>query len=420
VTRPRILLIGTGVRTYRDYLLSALAEDYDVWLFSERDPDWEQPYLIGHTVLDITDVDAMAAAASTVAPDGVLTWEDPRVVHTARLARALGLPGCSPAAALRCRDKHATRTALAAAGVPQAGSALVSTLSQARAAAEAIGYPLVLKARALAASIGVVAVDGPDQLAARFRIARGATAPNLTELPPGDVLVEQYLTGPEISVDAAWSGGTMALAFVAHKQLGYPPYFEEIGHLVDADDPLHTDSRLHEVLRAAHAAIGFDTGWTHTELRLTPDGPKVVEINARLGGDRIPHVAELATGIRAAPVAAAVACGGMPAVAATVRRVAAIRFCYPDRDTVARGVHIDRARLPSTVVAVEPIAVPGQELRLPPAGHVTSRYGYLTVVGDTAERCAADLAVAAAAITLEALGGPAVNTPAGRLAVPRA
>jgi biotin carboxylase len=401
--RARLLLVTTGSWIYREYLLASLAQDYDVWLFSERDLDWAAPYVVGYTKVDTADVDAMTVAARAVAPDGVLTWDEPRVVHAAWLARALDLPGCAPDAALRCRDKHATRTALAAAGVPQATSTLVTTLAQARAAAIGTGYPLVLKARALGASIGVVRVDGPDQLAARFRVARGATVAAVTELPPGDVLVEQYLEGPEISIDAAWSGGAMAVAFLARKQIGYPPYFEEIGHLVDGADPLLRDHRLLEVVAAAHAAVGYDTGWSHTELRLTPDGPKIVEINARIGGDRIPQVAELATGVRTAAAAAAVACGQLPQLVPTRSRVAAIRFCYPERDVVARAVRIDRDRLPASVVLAESIAEPGQELRLPPAGHVSSRYAFITVVADTVEQCTADLDKAAEAVSLDVL-----------------
>ncbi len=403
MSRLRVLLVGTGSRAYREYLLASLARDHDVWLFSEHDLDWEVPYLAGHAKVNTADADAMTGPARAVAPDGVLTWDDYRVVQAARLARALGLPGCPPEAALRCRDKHATRAALRAAGVPQADSALVTSLAQARAAAEVIGYPLVLKARALAASMGVVLVDDPGQLAARFRVARGATAPGATEVPPGDVLVEEYLDGPEVSVDAAWCGGRQAVAFVARKQIGYPPYFEEVGHLVDGADPLLSDGRLHDLLAAAHAAVGFDTGWTHTEVRLTPDGPKIVEINARIGGDRIPHVAELATGLEAAPAAAAIACGRGITMAPARARVAAIRFCYPERDALARAVRVDRDRLPASAVCAEPIAVPGQELRLPPAGHVTSRYAFVTVVADTAARCAADLEAAAAAVRLEVL-----------------
>ncbi|HEX6870740.1 MAG TPA: ATP-grasp domain-containing protein, partial [Micromonosporaceae bacterium] len=338
-----VVLVGSGLEVYRGYLLRSLAREHRVWLLADREPSWETPYLVGHTSLDTSDVDAMAAAAGPLAPAGVLTWDDNRVVQVARLAQVLGLPGCAPEAALRCRDKHATRSALAAAGVPQARSTMVASLGQARQVAAGFGYPVVLKARALNASIGVVLVEHPDQLAARFRIVRGATSPGATEVAPGDVLVEEYLDGPEISVDAAWQDGRMSLAFVAHKQVGYPPSFEEIGHLVDAADPLLRDTALADLLVTAHAAVGFHTGWTHTEVRLTAAGPKLVEINARLGGDLIPRLAELAMGIQAAPIVAAIACGHAPVVVATRSRVAAIRFLYPPHDSIARAVRVDHA-----------------------------------------------------------------------------
>ncbi|MDX3854286.1 ATP-grasp domain-containing protein [Streptomyces sp. AK02-01A] len=406
-SRRRLLLVGAGSRAYREYMLRSVAEAYDLWLFTDREPDWEGPYLAGHTVLDTTDPEAMAAAAgpgSGRAPyDGVLTWDDTRVVQTARLARLLGLPGSPPEAVLACRDKRATREALDRAGVPQATSILVTSLRQARAAAATTGYPLVLKPRALNASAGVVKVESADQLAARFRVARGATAPGAVEVTPGDVLVEEYLDGPEISVDAAWHDGRMSLGFVARKECGFPPYFEEISHLVDGEDPLLRDPVVADVLSRAHAAVGFTTGWTHTELRLTSGGPKVVEINARIGGDRIPDVGRLALGVDAALIAARVACGDSPELRPAHRRVAAVRFLYPGADCVARGVVIDEKALPASVDTALALALPGQELRLPPEGHVSSRYALITTVADSREACLADLAKAAGAVRLEVL-----------------
>jgi hypothetical protein len=217
------------------------------------------------------------------------------------------------------------------------------------------------------------------------------------------VLVEEYLGGPEVSVDAGWHHGRSWPAFVACKQLGFPPSFEEVGHLVDGHDPLLDDAELRGVLTAAHDAVGFHTGWTHTEVRLTAAGPKVVEINARVGGDRIPEVARLALGVDAACAAAAIACGRAPAVHPARRRVAAVRFLYPERDAIVKAVHIDRDRLPSAVHSAEAVAVPGQDLRLPPAGNVTSRYALLTAVADTRERCLADLEAASHAVHLEVL-----------------
>ncbi|MFD0271265.1 ATP-grasp domain-containing protein [Streptomyces sp. NPDC127106] len=398
-----LLLVGAGSQAYREYLLRSVAGEYEIHLLAEREPAWEAPYLAGHTVVDTTDVPAMAAAARGISCEGVLTWDDTRVVQTAELARLLGMPGSPPEAAMRCRDKWATRDALREAGVPQARSELVTSLPQARAAAARTGYPLVLKPRALNASTGVTKVESAEQLASRYRLARGATAPGATELAPGDVLVEEYLDGPEISVDCAWSEGRMSPAFVARKECGFAPYFEETGHLVDGGDPLLEDPRLLETVAAAHAAVGFTTGWTHTELRLTADGPKIVEINARIGGDRIPDIGRLALGVDAALTAARVACGKEPQLTPSHRKVAGVRFLYPEADCIAREVLIDSRALPASVDTALAIALPGQELRLPPRGHVSSRYALVTATADGAEECRAALDKAAEAVRLEVL-----------------
>ena len=398
-----ILLAFRRMPVYREYLLAAVAREQQVWMFSDREPTWESAYLAGHTVLDLDDLDALVAAASSVKPAGLVAWDDTLVVQAARLAQRLGLPTSTPEAVQLCRDKQGTRQALRAAGVPQPESVLVTSLPQARQAAAELDYPLVFKPRGLFASIGVVRVDSADQLASRFRVARGARTDSSSEVPGAEVLVEQYLDGPEISVDAAWLNGEPAVGFVARKQTDFAPYFEEVGHLVRADDPLLADPGLLGVLRAAHVAVGYTTGWTHTELRLTPDGPKVVEINARVGGDRIPDLARLALGVNIGRAVADAACGRRPDFEPTVARVAAVRFLYPERDCILRSVEIDAGALPSTVECAVPVVLPGHELRLPPYGHIPGRYALITTVADTDADCLAGLDKATAAIQLNVL-----------------
>src|SRR5262249_24067336 len=138
---------------------------------------------------------------------GVLSWDEARILQSAKVAAALGLPGGDPDMVMRCRDKHQTRTALAAAGVPQPRSVMVSSVDDALAAAAMIGYPVGLKPRAMAASLGVVRVDTPEELAARFTFARDTHVPGAWHYDV--VLVEEYATGPEISFDAAVHRGTV-------------------------------------------------------------------------------------------------------------------------------------------------------------------------------------------------------------------
>jgi biotin carboxylase len=400
--KPHLLLISTGARAFREYLMQSIATEYRIHLFTTAAPTWELPYLAGWTIVGSTlDADEMigAARASGYAFDGVLCWDEARIQATADIAAALGLPGPSPDAVLRCRDKHETRTALAAARVPQPTSVLVADLAEALSAAERIGYPVVLKPRALAASLGVVLVHDADELSAQFEFARDTTVPGAPQYDVS-VLVEEFADGPEISVDAAVFDNVVHVLCIARKQLGYPPYFEEIGHTVDAADPLMHDEELLRLLHDAHAAVGFRDGVTHTELRLTASGPKIVEINARIGGDLIPYLGLHATGIDPGLAAAAIACGRAPDVVPQHKLFGAVRFAYPEKAATVRSVRFT-ADLPAAIDRTEVLAEPGNRYAPPPAGTVWGRIAYLTAIAGSAQECAAALDAATAAMQIE-------------------
>lgn len=394
---PTIALLTSGYHLYREYLLAGVARAAHVWLLGPAEPTWERPYIVGHTVVeDSYDTAAVVAAGKALADerriDGVLCWDEVRMVTLAELAETLGTPAPTPEAAATCRDKHLTRAALARAGVPQPESVKVSTQHEARVAAEALGYPVVLKPRALGASFGVVLVEGPGDLAAGFAEARGAGEDGVRYYEDG-VLVESYLDGPEISVDCVCTANGLHPLFLARKQLGFPPYFEETGHSVDTDDPLLSDPALLGVLRGAHDAVGFRNGITHVELRLTSSGPKIIEINGRLGGDLIPYVGMLASGRGPGRIAVDVATGREPDLTPARRQVGAIRFYYPPTGGTVRSIGVLDRRdgsggpWPSALVDVAPLAAPGRSIVLPPEGRVVSRYAYATAVAEDADAC---------------------------------
>jgi biotin carboxylase len=398
--RPLLILISPMGRTSRGYLLESVSRGYRIWTFQDHRVTWERPYLAGYTVLDTLDATGMIAAARSIPADGVLCWDETRILPAAVVAHALGLPGNPPEVIRACRDKRLTRRALATDPRLRTACHPVATLAEARRAATRIGYPIVLKPRSLTGSFGVVRVDSAADLTRWFDYSSSTVMAEVPDRFTDSVLVEEYLDGEEISVDAVTHKGESTPLFVARKQIGFLPYYEEVGHLVDARDPLLSDPELRDRLTAVHAAIGFDNGWTHTEWRLTVDGPRLVEINARSGGDMIPYLGRLATGVDAGTVSAAFACGHDPRFEPDRRRAAAIRFRYPERDTVAGPVRVDRARLPAAVDRVDVLATPGQELRLPPASHVFCRFASVIVSADTAAECRAALDEAEPAIIL--------------------
>ncbi len=392
--RPLLLLIASGMQPYREYLLRSIATAYRVHLFHVVPPTWEREYLTGSTVLPSTvDGPAMAAAALELNArepiSGVLCWDEGRIHATAYVAEALGLPNGDPKVIWRLRDKAQTRAALTTAGVPQPRSVPVKTLDEALAAAVQVGYPAILKPRGLGASLGVVRVDDATQLRKYFDFTRDTPAPDpVVYSSDHPVLVEECVLGEEISVDAVVRGGQTTPLFVARKVVGYPPYAEEVGHYVDAADPLLTDPQLGRALQDTHAALGFRDGWTHTEFILTDTGPKLIEVNGRLGGDMIPYLGRLATGIEPGLVAAAAACGRDADLTPTHRRIAGIRFFYvQDDDTTIGSIQFHDAGLPSEIDQLVTVAVPGAVVSPPPKGTVWGRIAFATAVAESLSLC---------------------------------
>jgi biotin carboxylase len=408
-TRPLLLLVATGWRVFREYLLRSISTRFRVHLFHTAEPQWEREYITGWTVVPSTcDGPAMAEEALRLSKsepiDGVLCWDEGRIHATAHVAQALGLRNGDPDVIWRLRDKAQTRATLSEQGIPQPRSVPVRTVTEALAAAEKVGYPAILKPRGLGASLGVVRVDDPGQLREMFAFTRDTTAPDpVVYASDHPVLVEQCITGEEVSIDSLVQDGKVTPLFLARKVVGYPPYAEEIGHYVDAGDPLLTDPAFVAAVQDTHSALGFLDGWTHTEFMLTGSGPQLIEVNGRLGGDLIPYLGMLATGIDPGILAAAAACGLRLPIHPTRHRVAGVRFFYVDHDdTTIDTIAFDRTALPSTVDRAVTIAQPGATMSPPPKGTVWGRIAWATAVGDSIGDCTIALDAAEAALIVTA------------------
>jgi biotin carboxylase len=400
--RPHLVIVGSGGRPYREYSFATLARKFRLSAVLSAEPTWQRPFLTSAAVTDLSDADAVAQAISTLTGDtleiGVMTWDETVLEVTAQAAAKLCLPHMSPEAAAGCRDKYATRTAMAAAGLPSVRHRLVTTADDAVAFAAELGYPVVLKPRALAGSIGVVKAEDERSVRAAFTLATDA---HFATLPTGHgVLVEEFLDGPEISVDSVVFNGTVHCVNVARKQLGFPPYFEEVGHLLTAwkDEPWADEVR--DLVAGAHAALDVRHGVTHAEVRLTPAGPRLIELNGRLGGDLIPYAGELSNGIDLVAAAADIACGRMPDLRATRHRTVEVRFVYPEFDCAVERIDVTRAQSTPGIVHAAALAEPGTRLQLPPRAAI-GRLVALVADGMDELDCATSLAMAESLLALE-------------------
>jgi biotin carboxylase len=384
-----IVIVGSGGRAYREYAFAALAARGKVFLVTPSEPTWQRGYLAGYRCVPDIGVAAVTRAvaecvAETQGRAGVFSWDEPLLELTGDVAQRLALPHMSAAAVRNCRDKLSTRRLLRTAGVPEVRFAHVRSQEQALREADTIGYPVVLKPRALAGSVGVVTARDADDLRAVYHYAVNAAYPGLN--PLDGLVLEEFLDGPEISVDSVVRGDEVQSVNVARKRLGFDPFFEEVGHLVSPwrHEPWTDD--LTDLMVKAHQALGIQTGVTHAEVRLTPAGPRLVELNGRLGGDFIPYLGHLATGIDLTAAAMDLALGNAPDLRATRNICAEVRFLYPPRDSVVRSLDVSTAAEVPGVTEVVRLADPGTRLLLPPRG-VVPRLAAVIVTGDTPDAC---------------------------------
>ncbi|MGW2858292.1 ATP-grasp domain-containing protein [Streptomyces sp. NPDC001205] len=404
--KPTLLLVcatGPDMEAYRGYCLESMAGTYEVVLICPADPTWERAYISDFEVADPMDAHALAEAGRALAARhelaGVVTWIEWYLVPVARLARQLGLPGSSPEVMDAARNKATARTLFARHGVPSAAAMTARSLLEAALAAETIGYPVVLKPAARAGSIGVIRVDRAEELPAGFAFASAGAGAGTESTR---VLVEEYLDGPEVSVECVTRQGHTTAVAVTRKTLGAEPYFEEVAHAVDAADPLLT--KVAPVAAAAVKALGITDGVQHVEMRLVDGRPRLIEVNARIGGDMIGHLAHLATGIDLPLAAADTACGRTPDLTPNRRRAAAIRLLYPESSGTLTARHLDET-FAAGAPWLEQVSFQretGDQVLLPQDGGdmFSARIGFLITTGPTAETAQARADQALGRLTL--------------------
>ncbi|WEF33706.1 ATP-grasp domain-containing protein [Pseudoduganella chitinolytica] len=265
--------------------------------------------------------------------DGVVTICDYYIDTVAQVARALELPQAYPDNVAAVRRKHLVRAALERAGLPNPAYRVVDSWPAAREAATQIGYPLVLKPSDLASSAFVRLVHDEAGLHAAFA-ALEAFPVNFREQAREPMwLLEEYMTGEEISVEACTHGGVTTIVGITDKSVTGQPYFIEDGHMFPARLDEDVAAAARALVTAALQAVGFDHGISHTEVKLTPRGPRIVEINPRPGGNYIAELIERVTGIGFLAAQVDLALGRRPDLTPrdTGVRSAAIRFLVPPR-----------------------------------------------------------------------------------------
>lgn len=259
---------------------------------------WLPVQILGDSDADAEAVlDALRSAG--VKPDGVLTfWED-SVCVAARVASALGLPGNPPDAVDAARSKIRTRELSARLGLPTPKAQRVRSLDELFAAAAYVGFPAVVKPEFGASAMGCVRVDDIESLPGIYALVRGVVNPEHDHIfrAGNDLLLEEYLDGVEFDVDLLMHDGKCVFSSVSQNWPTAEPSFQETGLHCPADHDRREVRRLVDLCVQTVQQFGLRRGVLHVEAKSTSRGPRIIEVNARMGGGRIHEIVETVWGV---------------------------------------------------------------------------------------------------------------------------
>jgi biotin carboxylase len=322
---------------------------------------------------------------------GVMCFLEPYLVLAGRLRDFLGVAGFSERAATLSKNKIEMRERLDGCNLPKVRWRQANDGRDLIAALKAFDTPLIVKPADGWASEGVSLVRRSDQAEEAFAKAKRCGS---------RVIAEEFIDGPEFSVEAITKEENHEVLAVTRKATTGPPNFVELGH-VQPPNLSHTEEqRIREVVTQLLKIIGVEWGPTHTEIRLRDGEPYVIETHTRYGGDRIWELTEFTTGV---PIQRTTACyilGLQEPQRMPKAKAACVRFLTA-KPGLVESVFAPEV-LPSGVERIDVSVKPGDRVR--ELSSSFARCGYVLTTGTTpaeAEKLALEQAERITIITKE-------------------
>lgn len=343
-------------------------------------------------VISTIDIEAAVDAAKRHKIDGVMTLATDMPMRTvAAIAKECGLVGVTEDTAIKATDKSVMREALKTAGVPVPKFFRVTNEDEFKAAVNQIDGPFMVKPADSSGSRGILKVEDRSNLDSAYNYTKQFTH-------NGIVVVEECMIGPEVSVETLAVDGEVHVIQITDKMTTGAPHFVEMGHTQPTR--LGCAEEIKRVAIAANKAVGIENGPSHTEIIVTKDGPKIVEIGARLGGDCITtHLVPLSTGVNMVEACIRIALGEMPDITPSLHCGSAIRYFQQHAGVVERIEGLQDAENMPGVKQVSIVHGVGEKITdITDSG---SRMGFVIAQGSDADDAAAKCEKAIICISVE-------------------
>ncbi|MCL2026058.1 MAG: alpha-hydroxy-acid oxidizing protein [Leptospirales bacterium] len=303
------MIIGGGhlqvpvIRTARKMGYNVIVTDYNPDAIGLKDAD--VPIVM--STRDVEGSVRVAKKQNELTPiSAVLTVGTDASMTVAAVANALNLPGIKYEDAEAATNKIKMRIRFREHNVPSPNFIPVWSLKDAKKACKTLNFPVVIKPSDNMGGRGVMRIDNNNEIADAFQFAKSAS-------PSGELIIEENMEGPELSIDAIIYNGEITFTGIADRIIEYPPYFVETGHNMPSAMPADVIKNACDVMKQGIKALGITIGAAKGDIKITKDGAMIGELAARLsGGFMSTHTFPLSSGVDLMKAAVEVALGHEP------------------------------------------------------------------------------------------------------------
>ncbi|MBE5756528.1 MAG: ATP-grasp domain-containing protein [Clostridiales bacterium] len=329
-------------------------------------------------VISTIDIEGVLKIAREEKIDGIMTLASDMPMRTvATVAKELGLVGIDVQTAINATDKSIMRECLKDKCVPIPKFYKVASFEEYKNVVKLFKESFIVKPADSSGSRGIFLIE--DLL--DENIINHAYEYSKQFSRNGIVLVEEFMTGSEVSVETLSVNGKCEVIQITDKLTTGAPYFVEMGHSQPSRHSLEVIEKIKEVAILAVNAIGIKDGPSHTEIMVTKDGPKIVELGARLGGDCITtHLVPLSTGVNMVRNCILIALGEKPDLEIKFSRGSAIRYFNSKKGTLKEIKNIDKAKLIDGIKEISVVKSVGETIT--DINSSTARIGFVIADGE--------------------------------------
>ncbi len=253
---------------------------------------------------------------------GIVTcqMENPLMLM-AKLAEELNFIFPTEKAILNARNKYLMKECFINNGVPCAKGKLIHANEEITTEiCNAIGFPMIIKPLDSFSSRGVYKINAFNEIEKYLNVTRKFST-------AGDILLEEFMEGPEVSVESVTQNGITTTIQITDKVITPYPTAVEMAHIQPSGLTEETQDEIRKLVNEAIVSLGLDNCASHAEVKITDAGPKMVELGARLGGDYITsHLVPLSTGVNIEAATIQIAMGKTPELEHKFKKASAIQY----------------------------------------------------------------------------------------------